>query len=75
MSNIKNIQREAHDYPKYYQAIIRLIHRIRAEKFNDENPDVWGNFSDEEVFWFWAQKQGPKNAAASKLQTLIEFPL
>ena len=49
--------------------------RIRAEKFNDENPDVWGTFTDEEVFWFWAQKQGPKNAAASKLQTSIEFPL
>ena len=75
MSNIKNIRREAHDYPKYYQAILRLIHRIRAEKFNDENTDDWGTFTDEEVFWFWAQKQGPKNAAASKLQTSIEFPL
>ena len=73
MSNIKSIQREVADYPKYYQAMLRLIHRIRAEKFNEDNPDVWGDFTDEEVFWFWANKTGPRNAQASRLQTTLSF--
>lgn len=73
MSNIKSIRREVADYPKYYDAMIRLIGRIRREKFSAENPDVWGDFSDEEVFWFWANKQGPNNAAATRLQTSIAF--
>lgn len=73
MSNIKSIRREVADYPKYYNAMIRLIGRIRREKFSAENPDVWGDFSDEEVFWFWANKQGPNNAAATRLQTSIAF--
>ena len=73
MSNIKSIRREADDYPRYYQAILRLIHRIRAAKFNDSNPDVWGDFTDEEIFWFWANKTGPNNAKASRLQTSIAF--
>lgn len=73
MSNIKSIQREVKDYPKYYQAMLRLIHRIRAEKFDESNPDVWGDFTDEEVFWFWANKTGPRNAQASRLQTTLQF--
>lgn len=73
MSNIKSIRREVADYPKYYQAMLRLIHRIRAEKFNENNPDVWGDFTDEEVFWFWANKTGPRKAQASRLQTTLSF--
>lgn len=75
MANIKNICREAHDYPKYYQAMLRLIHRIRAEKFNDENPDVWGTLTDEQVFWYWARKMSPNTARAEQYQTSINFPL
>lgn len=75
MANIKNIKRETVDYPKYYQAFLRLIHRIRAVKFSEENPDVWGNCTDEEVFWYWARKTGPNKALADRLQGLIEFPL
>ena len=73
MSNIKSIKREVEDYPKYYQAMLRLIHRIRSSKFNESNPDVWGNCTDEEVFWFWANKTGPRNACAIKQQLSIEF--
>lgn len=75
MANIKNIRREAHDYPLYYQAMLRLIHRIRAEKFNAENPDVWGTLTDEQVFWYWARKTGPNTARAEQYQTSIDFPL
>jgi len=73
MSNIKSIRREVKDYPKYYQAMIRLIHRIRAEKFNADNPDVWGNCTDEEVFWYWANKTGPQKAMAERKQTTLNF--
>ena len=73
MANIKNIRREAHDYPKYYKAMLRLIHRIRAEKFSESNPDVWGDCTDEEVFWYWANKTGPLKAQAERLQTKLEF--
>jgi hypothetical protein len=73
MANIKNIRREAHDYPKYYQAMLRLIHRIRAEKVSESNPDVWSDCTDEEVFWYWANKTGPQKAQAEKLQTKLEF--
>lgn len=75
MSNIKSIRREVEDYPKYYQAFLRLIHRIRAEKFSPEHPDVWGDCTDEEVFWYWARKVGPNNAAAERAQQQIQFPL
>lgn len=75
MANIKNIRREAHDYPKYYQAMLRLIHRIRAEKFSAENPDVWGSLTDEQVFWYWARKTSPNTARAEQYQTSIDFPL
>ena len=75
MANIKNIRREAHDYPLYYQAMLRLIHRIRAEKFNAENPDVWGTLTDEQVFWYWARKTCPNTARAEQYQTSIDFPL
>lgn len=30
MSNIKSINREIHRYPKYYDMMIRTIHKIRA---------------------------------------------
>lgn len=67
MANIKNIRREVEDYPKYYQAILRMIHRIRAKKFSEDNPDVWGDSTDEEVFWYWARKMGPEKAKAERL--------
>lgn len=73
MANIKNIRREAEDYPKYYQAFLRLIHRIREEKFSADNPDVWGDCSDEEVFWYWANKTGPQKAMAERKQTTLAF--
>lgn len=75
MANIKNIRREVEDYPKYFQAFLRLIHRIRQEKFNEDNPDVWGDITDEDVFWYWANKTGPEKAKAERMQTSIEFPL
>lgn len=73
MSNIKSIQREAIEYPKYYEAYIRLIHRIREAKRAQPGGDIWEDLTDEEVFWAWAKKQGPRNAVAEKHQPSFEF--
>ena len=73
MSNIKSIRREVHDYPKYYQAYLRLIHNIRAQKRLSAEGDDWGDLSDEQVFWAWAQKKGPNKAVAEQSQLTIQF--
>lgn len=73
MSNIKSIQREVHDYPKYYAAYLRLIHAIRKAKRATPEGDIWQDLTDEEVFWAWARKQGPNNAVAEKHQPSFDF--
>lgn len=73
MSNIKNIRREATEYPKYYAAYLRLIHKIRSLKRISAEGDVWHDLSDEDVFWAWAKKMGPKKAVAQKKQLTIQF--
>lgn len=73
MSNIKSIQREVNDYPKYYAAYLRLIHRIREAKRAQPEGDIWEDLTDEEVFWAWAKKQGPRNAVAEKHQASFDF--
>lgn len=73
MSNIKNIRREVHDYPRYYQAYLRLIHRIRSLKRISAEGDVWQDLTDEQVFWAWANKMGPNKALAERQQLTIQF--
>lgn len=73
MSNIKSIQREVLDYPKYYAAYLRLIHRIREAKRDQPKGDNWEDLTDEEVFWAWAKKQGPRNAVAEKHLLSFDF--
>ena len=75
MSNIKSIRREVEDYPKYYEAFLRLIRKIRTIKRATPEGDIWEDCTDEEVFWAWAQKQGPEKTKAAKHQLSIEFPL
>ena len=73
MSNIKSIRRDAANYPKYYQAFLRLFHRIRAKNLKERGYDYYEDLTDEEAFWVWASKQGVQKAKAAKRQTSIDF--
>lgn len=73
MSNIKSIRRDAEQYPKYYQAFLRLIHRIREKAKQERNFDYYEGFTDEQAFWIWASKQGVEKAKAEQLQLSIEL--
>lgn len=70
MSNIKSINREIHRYPKYYDMMIRTIHKIRASGGLAE----FNGMTDEDVFDWWKSKQNEKTWLANKkCQTKIDF--
>lgn len=54
MSSKKSILIDKEEYPKYYQAIIRLIHRLRINGYMNSYQDL----SDEQVFEWWRSKLG-----------------
>lgn len=62
LANSKNIEREVERYPKYYQAFLRLIHRIRQANQDVAGGDPWSGFTDAEVFEHWIHKRGPMKA-------------
>lgn len=73
MSNIKNIRMDVERYPKYYQAMLRLIRRIRESCLAERGSDYWAELTDEEVFWTWAGKRGINYTRQQKLQPLLSF--
>lgn len=73
MSNIKSIRLDVGNYPKYYQAFLRLIHRIRAKNIQEHGYDYYEDLTDEEAFWVWASKQGVQKAKADKLWSSIDL--
>ena len=73
MSNIKNINRDAALYPKYYQAMLRLIHRIRQATLEERGSDYWAELTDEEVFWTWANKRGINYTRQAKREPTLPF--
>ena len=73
MSNIKNIKRDTERYPKYYQAMLRLIHRIRQATLEERGNDYWSELTDEEVFWTWANKRGINYTRQAKLEPTLPF--
>lgn len=73
MSNIKNIRIDVERYPKYYQAMLRLIHRIRQACLDERGSDYWAELTDEEVFWTWASKRGINYTRQRKLEPTLTF--
>lgn len=71
MSNIKNIRIDVERYPKYYQAMLRLIHRIRQACLDERGSDYWAELTDEEVFWTWASKHGINYTRQRKLEPTL----
>ena len=70
MANLKELRRMEKRYPKYREAFIRTIHRLRLNGYLNDYPDL----SDEEVFEWWITKKGAKEFyAMKKLQ--LKLPL
>lgn len=70
MSDIKSINREIHRYPKYYDMMIRTIHKIRSSGGLAE----FDGMTDEDVFDWWKSKQNGKAWLVNKkCQTKIDF--
>lgn len=56
MSNTKCIRRDTERYPKYKNAILRTIHKLRENGYANEYQDL----TDSEVFDWWVSKKGLK---------------
>lgn len=73
MASRKKLYKMIEDYPKYYQAFVRLIHRLRQLHIDRDGYDKYGALTDEEVFFAWINKISYKKALANKCQTCIPF--
>lgn len=61
------------DYPKYRQAFIRLIHRLREKRIQNGGYDIYKTLTDEEVFYAWLNKISYKKLLANQCQTCLDF--
>lgn len=73
MANRKSLYKMVQDYPKYVQAFIRLIHRIREKRLAKGGYDVYQTLTDEQVFFGWLDKKGVARMLADSCQRCIEF--
>lgn len=73
MASRRSLHMMERDYPKYRQAFIRLIHRIREKRLQKGGYDVYQTLTDEEVFSAWLNKKSTKKMIAEKGQMLIPF--
>ena len=70
MASKKEIERTEQRYPKYKDAIIRTIHRLREGNFLNDYKDL----TDEEVFEWWKSKINMKQFyAMKKKQYKLDF--
>ena len=61
------------DYPKYREAFIRLIGRLREKRRSSGGYDIYGTLTDEQVFSAWLNKISYKKMLAESCQTCIPF--
>lgn len=73
MASRRSLHMMEHDYPKYRDAFIRLIHRIRAKRLEDGGYDIYQTLTDEQVFSAWLNKQSYKTILARSCQCEIPF--
>lgn len=57
MANEKQIIRQAKDYPKYYQAYLRMIQRINEKRNANGKPNQWQGMTPEQIFRWQASKK------------------
>lgn len=72
-ASISSLHRMEKEYPKYRQAFIRLIHRLRQKRIDSDGYDIYSNLTDEEVFYAWLNKISYKKMLARHLQLSIPF--
>lgn len=73
MASRRSLHMMERDYPKYREAFIRLIHRIREKRVQNGGHDIYQTLTDEEVFSAWLNKIGIRKALAQKCQMYIPF--
>lgn len=64
LSNYKDIMRETADYPKYYQAYLRMIQRIYDERESNGKGNSWHGLTPEQIFRWHASKKSLKQFKA-----------
>lgn len=73
MSSKKAIIQDVRDYPKHYQAFLKLIHRMREARIQANKKDTLEAYSDEEYFWWWASKLSMEAYQAQLSQPKLPF--
>lgn len=70
MANKKNIIKQSKLYPKYKEALLRTIHRLRLNGYMNKYKEL----TDEEVYQWWISKQGIRTwYINNKMQQKLEL--
>lgn len=73
MASRRSLHMMERDYPKYREAFIRLIGRIRSKRLEKGGYDVYQTLTDEQVFYAWLNKISVKRMLAQSRQCEIQF--
>lgn len=73
MASRRSLHMMERDYPKYRDAFIRLIGRIRMKRLANGGTDIYQTLTDEQVFDAWLNKYSYKKALANQCQMCIKF--
>ena len=73
MASVKSLIKMEQDYPKYREAFIRLIHRLRQKRIDKGQLDKYLTLTDEEVFFAWIHKISYKKMIENKSQLKLDF--
>lgn len=73
MASRRSLHMMERDYPKYREAFIRLIHRLRQQRLERGGYDLYQTLTDEQVFHAWLNKYSYKKALANQCQMCIKF--
>lgn len=73
MANAKKILRETRDYPKYYQAYLRMIQRIYDSREKIDDNQSWHGLTPEQIFYCFISKKSIQNFREELKQPKIDF--
>lgn len=73
MASIYSLHMMERDYPKYREAFIRLIGKIRAKRLEEGGYDIYQTLTDEQVFNAWLNKRSIQRVLCDKCQLEL-FP-
>lgn len=73
MASRRSLHLMERDYPKYREAFIRLIHRIRQKRLEKGGYDIYKTLSDEQVFSAWLNKKSVKTMLGESCHCEIPF--